>query len=326
MSDHPASSVDHASAPTVSVVMSVYNGAATLERTLESVLRQECVDFEFIVVDDGSTDGSGAILDAWASRDARLRVIHQENTGLTRALIRGCAAARGEFIARQDCGDISLPGRLAAQAAELRARPDCVLLACAAEFVAPEGQRLGLAERPGKALEAGLAVLDVDCIAGPPHHGSVMFRRRAYERVGGYRPQFFVAQDLDLWLRLVEVGHAWGLSAPPFYAAEVGPEGISAERRAEQFALAKLAIDCARERRRGGDDSPMLSTAPPRPRMRAQGPLQRRRRRAAGLFFLAARLQDAGYRAASRRYLGQALRIWPLHGRAWWRLVRGMLA
>ena len=77
--------------PDVSVVMSVYNGAAALRTTLDSVLAQDDCDFEFVVVNDGSTDDSGSILDAYAARDLRLRVIHQANTGLTPAVIRGCA-------------------------------------------------------------------------------------------------------------------------------------------------------------------------------------------------------------------------------------------
>jgi len=111
------------STPEVSVVMGVYNGAEHLEQTLASILSQEGCDLEFIVVDDGSTDDTGSILDAWAAQDKRLRVIHQQNTGLTRALIRGCAEARGEFIARQDAGDVSLPGRLDAQFTYLKTIP-----------------------------------------------------------------------------------------------------------------------------------------------------------------------------------------------------------
>ena len=81
--------------PDVSVVMSVYNGASNLAATMDSILSQEGVELEFIVVNDGSTDRTGEILDDYARRDGRVRVIHQENTGLTRALIRGCAAASG---------------------------------------------------------------------------------------------------------------------------------------------------------------------------------------------------------------------------------------
>src|SRR5262249_52832345 len=106
--------------PEVSVVMSVYNGASHLAATLDSVLSQEGVELEFIVVNDGSTDKAGEILDDYARRDGRVRVIHQQHTGLTYALIRGCAAATGEFIARQDAGDVSLAGRLALQSGVFR--------------------------------------------------------------------------------------------------------------------------------------------------------------------------------------------------------------
>jgi len=130
------------SAPEVSVVMSVYNGAEHLETTLASILSQEGCEFEFIVVDDGSTDGTSRILDEWAARDSRLRIIHQQNTGLTRALIRGCAEARGEFIARQDAGDVSLPGRLAAQCACLRTHTDTVMVSSGACFRGPADEKL----------------------------------------------------------------------------------------------------------------------------------------------------------------------------------------
>src|SRR5215467_1447738 len=121
--------------PEVSVVMSVYNGASHLVATLDSILSQEGVEFEFIVVNDGSTDNSGQILDEYAQRDSRLRVIQQDNTGLTRALIRGCDAARGEFIARQDAGDISLPGRLKSQVIVLRDQEDCIFVSCWTDIV-----------------------------------------------------------------------------------------------------------------------------------------------------------------------------------------------
>src|SRR5262245_3000266 len=96
--------------PDVSVVMSVYNGADRLHETIESILSQDGVSLELIIVNDGSTDGSEIVLDKYARREQRLRILHQGNQGLTRALIAGCAAARGEYIARQDAGgDISLP-------------------------------------------------------------------------------------------------------------------------------------------------------------------------------------------------------------------------
>ena len=93
----------------LSVVMAVYNGAAKLARTLDSIAAQTMPDYECIVVDDGSTDDTSAILAQRAANDARIRVIRQENQGLTRALIAGCAAARADLIARLDWGDASMP-------------------------------------------------------------------------------------------------------------------------------------------------------------------------------------------------------------------------
>jgi len=107
-------------APDVSVVMSVHNGWPLLHRALSSVLAQEGCTFEFIVIDDGSTDGTAAILDHYAAKDTRLQILHQENVGLTMALRRGCSLATGEFIARQDAGDVSCQTRLMKQLNLLR--------------------------------------------------------------------------------------------------------------------------------------------------------------------------------------------------------------
>ena len=114
--------------PNISVVMGVYNGAANLRDTVQSVLSQEGVDLEFVIVDDGSTDSTPVLLEEVARTDRRVRVARQSNLGLTRALIRGCAEARGEFIARQDCGDLSLPGRLLTQIRTMESHPDATLM------------------------------------------------------------------------------------------------------------------------------------------------------------------------------------------------------
>src|SRR5438309_11131114 len=107
--------MDRSAMPAISVVMGVYNGASTLAATLDSILGQTEGDFECIVVDDGSTDATAAVLDEYASRDPRIRVIRQANAGLTRALIAGCASARGTYIARHDAGDLSDARRFALQ-------------------------------------------------------------------------------------------------------------------------------------------------------------------------------------------------------------------
>ena len=308
------------SAPLVSVVMSVYNGAEALPRTLQSVLSQERVDFEFIVINDGSTDGSGRILDEWAAGNARLRVIHQQNTGLTRALMRGCAEARGEFIARQDCGDVSLPGRLAVQAALLQQRPEVVLAACNYSLVGPADETL---------LEHDIAVdgvLDVPRtdgarIASPPH-GTVMFRRDAYGRAGGYRAAFYFAQDLDLWHRLVELGEFAHVSEN-LCRLGFSESCLSARHRGAQQAL-RLLIFAATERRRVGEpEEPVLERAS-RIRPGADMPASRPTGASgAGDYFIGRCLMQRGDGAA-RRYLLRAWRAAPWNLKRLLRLLQAM--
>lgn len=121
--------------PRVSVVLGVFEGADVLDETLASAAAQTLEDLECIAVDDGSSDPRvAARLTEWARRDARFRVMRQQNQGLTRALIAGCAEARGAFIARIDVGDTMAPERLAEQAAVLERYPDCAFVAAQTQF------------------------------------------------------------------------------------------------------------------------------------------------------------------------------------------------
>ena len=299
--------------------MSVFNGAATLTPTLQSVLAQEACDFEFIVVNDGSSDETGKVLDKCAAGDLRLRVIHQQNTGLTRALIRGCDASRGLFIARQDCGDIALPGRLASQVSLLRERPDVVLTCVGNRVVGPEREWLFDVVRDGRALGEGLAQLDVEHLKGPPHHGATMFRRDAYVRAGGYRSAWVVAQDVDLWLRLAEIGACVGMSTIG-YQSQLELAGISSRRRAEQLQLCQLAVDCARLRRDGQSDAARIEAYIPPP-IQPKHPIDDAER-ARFLYFIGSCLRGRD-RLAAKRYFSDALALNPWSLRTWVRRIAG---
>jgi len=309
--------------PEVSVVMSVYNGANVLTGTLQSILDQQDCDLEFIVINDGSSDETGPLLDTWANRDARLRVIHQANTGLTRALIRGCAEARGEFIARQDCGDISLPGRLASQAALLQTSPGVAMVACGVRFSGPCGENLYEVVHPENNLHEGLSALEVNRIQGPPHHGGTMFRRGAYLAAGEYRAPFVVAQDIDLWLRLAELGRCWG-QAEVFYQASMEPGSISNRWRKKQFELASLAIACAVERRSDRSDEPLLNAfmLAPKPIDSQPRPTLPSVERARFFYFVGCCLRSSN-RSAAQQYFRQAASEQPLFLRAWVRRFLG---
>jgi glycosyltransferase involved in cell wall biosynthesis len=246
--------------PDISVVMSVYNDAAELRRSVDSILSQEGVNLELIVIDDGSTDHSATILQEYAGKDERVRVINQENKGLTRALSVGCAAARGEFIARQDAGDISLPGRLTKQLDLIRQNPDSAFVSCGTRFVGPKGEHLYEVSRATGDATAHLLTLNEHEIRGPSSHPSTLFSRRLYERAGGYRSAFYFAQDLDLWIRLAELGKHVVISEV-LYEASVTVESISGSHRKEQVALTAIILEGARLRRQGLSEQQILDQA-----------------------------------------------------------------
>jgi glycosyltransferase involved in cell wall biosynthesis len=250
--------------PLISVVMGVHNGEAVLRETVGSILDQQSCHLEFIVIDDGSNDGTASLLEELADGDSRLRVVHQPNIGLTKTLMRGCEMAKGDFIARQDCGDISLPGRLLAQSQTLQAHPDVVMVSCGTRFVGRREELVRIDQPTTTELNIGMASLDLHSIRGPSHHGSTMFRRNDYGLVGGYRPIFHVAQDIDLWLRLHERGRFESLSLIG-YEARLSPRSISFSRRNEQIALMALGIEAAIARRAGQDDTAVFADYLPPP-------------------------------------------------------------
>src|SRR4051812_26679567 len=127
-----------AASPTVSVLMAVYNGEQYLREAVNSILSQTFKDFEFIIIDDGSTDRSPELLASYARADSRVKLISRPNKGLTKSLNEGLHAARGEFVARMDGDDISLPERFERQVSYLREHPEVVLVGSRVEFIDPD--------------------------------------------------------------------------------------------------------------------------------------------------------------------------------------------
>lgn len=299
----------------ISVVMGVHNAGPELRETLHSILGQTFADFELILVDDGSRQPVEVA-------DPRVRVIrHDQNRGLTQALIAGCAAARGEYIARHDAADLSLPTRLAKQAALLDAAPELAFVSCFTRFIGPEREPLFVHRGAERASEP-IAILDLSAehgvIDGPTSHGSVMFRRDAYERAGGYRAQFYYGQDWDLWYRLAAVGK-FQCVPEVLYEMRVMPDGISAIARDEQMTIARLSLEALRARMEGRSEEPILS--------RAAGIRSRPKRlggRSRGLYFIGEALRRNGD-ARARRYLLQAALSCPVLPKPWLRLAQSLL-
>lgn len=304
--------------PRVSVVTAVYNDPLYLRASLEGVLAQQGVDLEVVAVDDGSTDATSGILGELADRDRRLRVLRVPHAGLTRALVAGCDAARGAYVARHDADDLSLPGRLSTQAALLDRRPELSFVSSSTVTIGPGGEPLFTRRR---AEDPAVAARDlVEAPDGAPTHGSVMFRRDAYRRAGGYRPPFRYAQDHDLWLRLLDEG-GFAFAPEVLYAFRIRDGSISTSRRAQQCRLAELARRCRDARRSGASEDGLLAEAE---RVSAEPALPARSGAAGNSYFIGRCLMDRRDRRAAR-YLWRSLRREPLSWRPWAALPLALL-
>ena len=188
--------------PLVSVLLPVYNCERYLADAIDSILSQTFSDFEFIIIDDGSSDRSSEVMAGFG--DLRIRIIQQENRGLAATLNRGIGLATGKYIARQDADDLSHPDRLAMQVAHMEAQPDCVLLGTWAEII--EVDRLVNRFHRHSVEDAELRYLML--FNNPFVHSSVMLRKSSLSRVGGYttEPDRQLTEDFELWSRLARVG------------------------------------------------------------------------------------------------------------------------
>lgn len=191
----------------VSVLLPVCNGEGTLQGALESLLRQTLPDFEIVAVDDGSTDGSKAILESWARRDGRLRVSYRDHAGLVGALRAGLRLCRGRYIARMDADDVSRPERLELQVRHLEDRPDVGVVASRVAFGGSRRHAAGYAAYVDwtNGLLSHEEIALNRFVESPLAHPSVMFRAELVKRLGAYREGPF-PEDYELWLRWMEAG------------------------------------------------------------------------------------------------------------------------
>jgi glycosyltransferase involved in cell wall biosynthesis len=178
--------------------MAVYNGAAAVHAAVASILAQTYQDWDLIVVDDGSTDGTLAILEALAAGDARIRVLRNTvNRGLAASLNVAWSHASGALLARMDADDVSYPDRLRRQVEFMAAHPEVAVLGTGIELMDSEGRLLGCALRPEWHEELQKRMYKENPFA----HPSVIMRRSFLEAQGGYDWRLRWAEDSDLWLR-----------------------------------------------------------------------------------------------------------------------------
>jgi glycosyltransferase involved in cell wall biosynthesis len=199
----------------VSILLPVYNGAKFLREAIESILSQTFTDFELIIMDDGSTDGTSAILDHYQRLDDRIRVYRHEHQGLIASLNRGCHIAQGKYLARMDADDVSLPERLARQVEYLETHPEAGVLGCGVQVIDGGGKKIRIFQFPVEhgVLRFRLCFYNALTFA----HPSVVMRRELLERVGRYNPDMLHSEDYELWSRLCGLTRLSNLRDVLFY-------------------------------------------------------------------------------------------------------------
>lgn len=300
----------------LSVVMSVYNNSYRLADTIDSILNQTFVDFELIIINDGSTDSSQQILQQVAAGDSRIRLFEQSNAGLTRALIFGCEHACAPFIARHDVGDRSAPDRFVKQLSHLQANRECAAVFSYFNCIDELGNVVYSYRPDQDEFKASIDTGNRDIYA-PSHHGCAMFSKAHYLKAGGYRQQFHFTQDLDLWVRMSEHGEIH-LIEEYLYDALIATNTISGKYRPLQKQYHDIIIESAKLRRNGKCDASALAKAENiRPTSSA---IHLRRNASSTLYFIASCLLDDNPSLA-KRYLKMALSKNPANLKAWYKLL-----
>ena len=244
----------------ISVVIPLYNKEALVGRTLESVLAQSYSDFEVVVVDDGSRDGSTAVVEGFS--DPRIRLIRQENAGVSAARNRGIAESRGEFVALLDGDDVWKPDYLTTVADLICRYPQCDVFATGYEFVDEYGKVSPLIIR-NMPFSGGHGVLSnyfhVASTSHPPLWTSIVtVRKRAIEAVGGFPVGITSGEDLLTWARLAcryHIAYSRRVEAQ-YFTPTTGPTGkVPADLRTTKDAVGMALVQLAREYPdKGGDE------------------------------------------------------------------------
>lgn len=244
----------------LSVVMPARNVGRYLDASIESILGQSFGDFEFVIRDDGSTDGTREALRGWAARDSRIRLFEGPQLGLAESSNWVVRQARAPLIARMDADDVARADRLERQVALMRAAPDVALAASLCDTIDGDGRRMRQYEL--------WRLVRRSCFVPFPHT-SVMFRRAAFDSAGGYRRECEYWEDLDFFLRIVARGKVAVIADDlvSHRQSQASSRVVPADQERIEAAVDRM-YDCLAVRAAGGDYEPMVaageSAAPPR--------------------------------------------------------------
>ena len=185
--------------PMISVLMSAYNEEDWVEEAIDSILKQTYEDFEFIIVNDGSTDDTAEILASYEKRDNRITVINQENKGLTKSLNKGLKHCSGKYVARMDANDIALPTRFEKQASFLEEHPDHAVIGTWREEFWENQDKKRSVHFPTRNQIIQRTLVKYCCLG----HSTTMMRTSVLKDLQ-YNESYDLGEDYDLWTRIGE--------------------------------------------------------------------------------------------------------------------------
>lgn len=240
--------------PQISVIMPVYNAEKYINSAVQSILDQSFLNFEFIIINDGSTDDSLNILQRFALKDKRIRLISRENKGLVETLNEGIEIAQAPLIARMDADDISLPERLRIQKEYMDLEPNVVCIGTGARVIDHKNRFLIIME-----TKVGFAEVELAALQGltPITHPTAMMRTEKVKSVGGYKASMYPAEDLALWLELCEIGKINNLS-DVLLEYRIHDDSISTKVHDKQ--LLKISEICEQACKKRGVNHKLLAT------------------------------------------------------------------
>jgi glycosyltransferase involved in cell wall biosynthesis len=234
----------------LTVLMSMYNSGRYLREAIDSTLSQTHRDFEFLIVDDGSSDNSLEIANEYQRSDPRIRIIAHENWGAAAALNHAANQAAHEWLFRMDPDDVMLPNRLERQLVFLKENPDLAVASSLVELIDSAGKRVGFSRSPYVSRRVVNATT-----AGPKlvgfHHPAAAIRKSVFQEVGGYRKQYWPADDLDLWGRIGERGHGMLVQSEYLLKYRLHSASISMSAGKHQVLTIDWVEDSKNRRRAG---------------------------------------------------------------------------
>lgn len=242
-------------APALSVVMPVYNALPFLDAAVESILGQSFTDFEFVILDDGSTDGSFERLQQWASKDPRIRLVRvDKNLGPVRSSQRVAQAATAPIVARMDADDISCPDRLRQQIEVLNANPQAGVVGSLGDLIDSKGRQVRGPEQWRMFRKLFI----------PFCHGAMMYRRAVFEQVGGYRQQCVLWEDQDLVARMSAISDVLVIPTALHRARQSNSSTRSITTYDQMERALDLAYRCLERLHHGRDYEDILADPVPR--------------------------------------------------------------